>query len=121
MKRKRETGDSMIIFEPSEQSIAKDTVRFTAKDGTSTIGFCDLSLQNGFADIVAVQLQTNDLSIGEGLLRAAFHFAANRGYYMGRFLTADCNSVRSLLPFELKDGVWCNDIPTLLSGTCGKN
>ena len=111
----------MIYFEPAVQSSENGAVRFTAKDGASDVGFCDLLLQNSFADIVAMHLQTKDLSVGEGLLRAAFHYAANRGYYMGRFLMNDCDAVRSLLRFEWKDGVWCNDIPTLLSGTCGKN
>ena len=111
----------MLFFEPREENSERCTVRFAAKDGESVLGCCNLLLHDALADIVLIQLRTDDLSIAEGLLRSAFHYAANRGYYIGCFSAPDCDSIRAILPFERVNGVWQGDIPSLLAGACGKN
>ena len=111
----------MIFFEPDEYRSSTCTVRFTAKDGETALGFCDLLLHDGLADVVSVAQVSEDPLIAEGLLRAALNYAANRSYYTARFSALDRDRVRALLPFEQKDGVWQGDIPTLLAGTCGNN
>jgi len=110
----------MVFFEPLKTD-KPDTVRFAAKDGEVVLGTCDMVLHDQLADLVSVQLETDDLSIGEGLLRAALNYAANRGYYIAACSAPDADAVRSLLPFKLKNEMWQNDIPTLLRGSCGKN
>ena len=109
----------MLFFEPSVINTDACTARFTAKDGDSECGICELLLHHNLADITRVSLQTSDLSIGEGLLRAALNFAANRGYYMAVFSAKDAEKVRARLPFEEKNGRLQGDIPSLLAGTCG--
>ena len=111
----------MLFFEPHELNTPSCSVRFSAKDGETTLGFCDLLLHDSLADVVSIRLDTDDLTIGEGLFRAAFNYAANRGYYIGCCSAPDCDAVRSAMPFVCKDGVWQGDLPSLLAGTCGKN
>lgn len=111
----------MIYFKPNVLTTASCTVRFQAIDDDQILGTCDLLLHDDLADIVAVRLNHNDLSVGEGLFRTAYNFAANRGFYIGCCSAADHEAVRSMFPFEWKNGMWRNDIPTLLAGTCGKN
>ena len=109
----------MLFFEPTVINSESCTARFTANDGDIRLGICELLLHNNLADITAVSLKTDDLSIGEGLLRAALNFAANRGYYMAVFSAKDAENVRRRLPFEEKNGSFRGDIPSLLAGTCG--
>lgn len=111
----------MLFFEPTEIHSAACTVRFTAKDGADVRGICELLLHDGLADVVLCRLSSGDLSVAEGLLRAAFNYAANRGCYIGCFSVPDSDEMRRLLPFEWKHGRWCNDIPTLLRGACRGN
>ena len=109
----------MLFFEPTVLNDAACTARFTAKDGDTVLGTCDLLLHDGVADLVAVQLTADDCSVGEGLFRAALNFAANRDYYIGVCSAPDAQDVRARLPFREKDGQWQGDIPSLLMGTCG--
>lgn len=109
----------MLFFEPTVLNSEHCTARFTAKDGDASLGVCELLLHDRLADITAISLQTEDLSIGEGLLRAALNFAANRGYYMAVFSAKDAEAVQRRLPFEQKNGRLQGDIPSLLAGTCG--
>ena len=109
----------MLFFEPTVINSESCTARFIAKDGDIRLGICELLLHNNLADITAVSLKTDDLSIGEGLLRAALNFAANRGYYMAVFSAKDAEAVQMRLPFEQKNGRLQGDIPSLLAGTCG--
>ncbi len=111
----------MIFFEPTECLSSACTVRFTAKNAEMNLGTCDLLLHDGFADLVSVSMFCSDLSVAEGLMRAALNYAANRGCYMACFSAENAADYRALLPFEEKEGVWRGDIPSLLSGSCGKN
>ena len=109
----------MLFFEPTLMNNDTCTAVFTAKDGDTALGTCELLLHDAVADIAAIRLSTEDLSIGEGLLRAALNFAANRGYYMAVCTAKNADAVRARLPFEEKNGRFQNDIPSLLAGTCG--
>ena len=111
----------MLYFEPTEMNTADCTVRFTAKDGDTEYGSCDLLLHDQVADLVSCALSVPDPIIGEGLFRAALHYAANRGYYIGVCSAPQADAVRARLAFLEKDGRWCNDIPTLLTGHCCEN
>lgn len=109
----------MLFFEPTVIGSDSCTALFTAKNADTALGTCSLLLHDNVADITAVCLQTDDLSIGEGLLRAALNFAANRGLYMAVFSAGDADAVRRMLPFAEKNGRFQGDIPSLLAGTCG--
>ena len=108
----------MIFFEPEEVNSDICTARFTATDGASVLGICDLLVHNGVADLVSLRLDTPELSIGEGLIRAALHYAANRGIYLAVYSAKGVDAVRSRMAFCLQNGQWRNDIPTLLMGSC---
>ena len=57
---------------------------------------------------------------GEGLVRSALNFAANRNAYMSR---ANVGRVEKepfiTLGFEEKNGFYESDIPSALTGSCG--
>jgi hypothetical protein len=111
----------MLVFEPKEVLSAACTTRFTTKENGALLGACDLVLRAGKAHITACSLSSGDLSAGEGLLRSALNYAANRGCYIACFSAPDADAVRALLPFEYKNECWCGDIPTLLRGACRGN
>ena len=111
----------MLFFEPTVLNTDDCTVRFSAKDGESLLGSCDLLLRDNEAEIVALNRADNDPETAEGLFRAAHNFAANRGGYITVCSALGADDVRDLLGFEQRDGRWQNDIPTLLTGRCHKN
>ncbi|MBR3552346.1 MAG: hypothetical protein IKN72_03050 [Clostridia bacterium] len=107
----------MLFFKPTTVGSDTVTVRFDALDGDICLGSCDLLIHDGAADVT--QLSAEDAETGEGLLRAALNYAANRGVYMAVCTAKDADAFTSLLPFEDRGGVLTNDIPTLLTGCCG--
>ena len=111
----------MLFFEPTVLNSEHCTARFTANDGDIRLGICDLLLHNNLADITAVSLKTDDLSIGEGLLRAAYNYAANKGAYWGVCSAENAGEITARLRFETEDGMPQGDIPTLLTGFCDRH
>ena len=107
----------MIFFEPIHQQ--DGTIRFCAIENGQSPGACVLKLDGDFASIVSLDLAENNAMIGEGLFRAAFNYAANQGAYMGVCEAENAEAVVSRMRFERKNGRLCNDIPTLLMGSCG--
>ena len=107
----------MLFFKPTTVGSDTVTVRFDALDGEVCRGTCSLLVRDGAADVT--QLSAEDAETGEGLLRAALNYAANRGVYMAVCTAKDAESITARLPFENRGGVLTNDIPTLLTGRCG--
>ena len=107
----------MLFFKPT--AIGSDTVtaRFDALDGECCLGSCELWIHDETADVTTIT--ADDAEVGEGLVRAALSFAANRGVYMAVCTAKDAEAVTARLPFEKRGGVLGNDIPTLLTGCCG--
>ena len=106
----------MIFFQPTEIGSDCCTARFDALDGETNCGSCTLLIQGGTADLTA--LDAADADIGEGLFRAALNYAANKGVYMAVCSAKNADAVIARMRFEYQDGVWQNDIPTLLLGSC---
>lgn len=76
---------------------------------------------DGYRCEVFVDVPTlDDKELIEGLLRAALHFAANRGAYIAVCRDKSIRDVLLLLGFTQTDGVFEGEIPTLLQGHCCK-
>ena len=109
----------MIYFAPHAVGTDACAAYFEALDGEACLGVCRLRLDGNRADVFELSLTDGDAGIGEGLLRAAYHFAANKGAYWGVCSAEADKAVTARLRFESRNGVLENDIPTLLTGTCG--
>ena len=108
----------MIYFKPNY--IDEETEEFNALDGDELLGSCRLSYGKEPADVFQLSLASNDAYVGEGLLRAAFNFAANKGIYMGSCSADGVDFIVKKMNFEYKNGVYINDIPSILMGSCCK-
>lgn len=108
----------MIYFAPNIVDTPDCTAYFEALDGETSLGVCKLRIDGVTADVYEIELSDGSAEIGEGLLRAAYNFAANKGAYWGVCSAPDAEAVTKRLRFETVNGRPENDIPTLLSGTC---
>ena len=108
----------MIYFAPYSEDGGR-SVTFRALDGEACLGSCRMLIDANTADVAELVLTGGDAAIGEGLLRAAYNFAANKGAYWGVCSAKNAESSVARLRFDLVNGRPENDIPTLLTGTCG--
>ncbi len=109
----------MIFFKPNQ--IDENKVLFEALESEIKIGECVLILGKKYADVNSLTFNSDKPYAVEGLLRSAYNFAANKNYYMG---TCSCKNIDGFLNkmnFELKDGIYVSDIPSILTGSCLKN
>ena len=109
----------MIFFKPHAQPDGE--AYFEALEGDVCLGTCRLRFDGGKADVYALSLTDGNAETGEGLLRAAYHFAANRGAYWGLCSAPGAAAVIARLRFDETAVPPQNDIPTLLSGHCKMN
>lgn len=109
----------MIFFKP----IAVDTcyVKFQALENEEKIGECLLDLSGKNADVSSLNFNSDKPYAVEGLLRAAYNYAATKNFYIA---TCSCKNIDSFcekMNFSIKDGVYYSDIPSILMGSCCKN
>ena len=108
----------MIYFAPHIVNTPECAAYFEALDGETLLGVCRLRIDGVSADVYEIALSGGDAEIGEGLLRAAYNFAANKGAYWGVCSAPNAEPITSRLRFETANGRPENDIPTLLTGAC---
>ncbi len=108
----------MIFFAPHPVDSAECTAWFEALDGAAVLGTCRLLIDGNTADVFELSLTGGSAEIGEGLLRAAYNYAANKGAYWGVCSAKNAEQAVSRLRFETVNGRPENDIPTLLTGCC---
>lgn len=111
----------MIFFKPTAVNSSSCTAVFEALEGADKLGECRLLLNGSYADVYFLSYSQKTPEIGEGLLRSAYNYAANHSAYIGTLSAKEPESASKLLNFEYSNGVYFNDIPSLLSGTCKKN
>ncbi len=108
----------MIFFKPFEVLSSDCTAIFRAFENEDKLGECRLLLKGNEADVYFLEYSELRPEIGEGLLKSAYNYAANRGAYIGSLSVKDSGGAHLLLDFNEKDGVLSNDIPSLLVGHC---
>lgn len=116
----------MYIFKPITDKdelskIFSDDVNggYVGFEGEKIIGKCSLLVDGYTVTVKTVEFDKDKPDIGEGLLRAALNFGANRNAYFAYCSCENAVDVMKLMGFEENDGVFSGDIPTLLGGSCG--
>lgn len=111
----------MIFFKPTEVLSGECTAVFEAFDGADKLGECCLLVNGNLCDVFRLLYDVESPEIGEGLLKSAFNYAANHGAYIGTLSADDKGKAHKYLNFEFRNGIYVNDIPTLLAGHCSCN
>lgn len=116
----------MYIFKPvtDEKLLSElfsDEVNggYVGFEGNEIIGRCSLLVDGQKVIVKTVEFDKDKPDVGEGLLRAALNFGANRNAYYAYCSCENAIEVMKLMGFEENDGVFSGDIPTLLGGSCG--
>ena len=108
----------MIFFKPTEVLTGECTAIFEAFSGADKLGQCRLLIDGNTGDVFFLEYDVSYPEIGEGLLKSAYNYAANHGAYIGKLSAKDSGRAHTFLNFEFKNGVYSNDIPSLLAGHC---
>lgn len=116
----------MYIFKPISDvsklsEIFSDNVNggYIGYEGNEIIGKCSLLVDGYNVTVKTIDFDKDKPDVGEGLMRAALNFGANRNAYYAFCSCENAIDVMKLMGFEEKDGVYSGDIPTLLGGSCG--
>jgi len=117
----------MYIFKPlaDKDEISKlygvtGDFAYIGYDGDEAIGGCTAVINGSCVTVTKMVFDEDKLEFGEGLIRSALNYAANRNAYMARCECENTESILKLMGFEKnKDGIYEGDIPTLLGGSCG--
>ncbi len=91
---------------------------YTALENDLPLGKCLVRVQGNECRILQIETQSADALLCELLVRAALHFAANRGAFTARCALPQYKSTLLTLGFREQDGEFCGEIPTLLQGSC---
>lgn len=110
----------MIFFKPHfDRKKAEKTV-FEAIENGESCGKCTMVFESNKAVITSLEYDKDRPYLVEGLIKAAFNFAANNNYYMGYCKCSDIASFLEKMNLEKADGVYFGDIPSILMGNCCK-
>ncbi len=88
-------------------------------EGDEIIGKCSLYVDGHIVTVKTIDFDKDKPDIGEGLIRAALNFGANRNAYYAYCSCENAVEIMKLMGFEENDGIYSGDIPTLLGGSCG--
>ena len=108
----------MIFFDNKISADAEKVIEFTAYENDVDEGRCILDLSSQYAHLTFACYNEGKPYIAEGLVRAAFNYAANKGFYMGMCSCESIYSVLEKMNFEKENGAYVNDIPSILMGKC---
>lgn len=108
----------MIFFKHRKIDNNENEIEFEALYNDVSIGSCVLFLGNESADITQISYNKDYPFIVEGLIKAAFNFAANRNYYIGICNVSGIDELLSRMNFNKTEKGFSNDIPTILMGSC---
>ena len=76
---------------------------------------------NGYSmDILFVEAVDDDPKTIEGLIRSSLNYGGNRNVYMANYIAENGIDVAVMLGFEINNGIYAGDIPSLLQGSCCK-
>ena len=108
----------MIFFDHKVNTDNEKIIKFTALENEVNEGECTLDLTADQAEVNFITFNKNKPYIAEGLIRAAFNFAANNGFYIGKCSCENVFDVLNKMNFENRNGIYINDIPSILMGKC---
>ena len=109
----------MIFFKNTVLDSEGKAIKFQALDNDTLLGECTLVLGEKYAEVTNLSFEQNAMFIAEGLLKSAYNYAALKNYYMAKCSVNGIDTLLKKLNFQLKDGEYVNDIPSVLMGSCG--
>lgn len=108
----------MIFFESTVNS--DNTITFKAVENDKSYGNCILDLNGKKAVLYRISYDSEKPYIAEGLIKAAFNYAALKNYYIGECVCENIDSLLLRLGFKKTENTYVSDIPSILMGTCCK-
>ena len=108
----------MIFFNHSKIDSDGKYIEFEALCDNKTLGKCTLFLGEDAAEITEISYDESNAYIIDGIIKAAFNYAANRNYYMGICSAEGADKYISAMNFCKTEKGYCNDIPSILMGSC---
>ncbi len=109
----------MIFFKNTVSPHSESTIYFEAFEDDVSMGKCTLILEEKYALVSDIAYNSGTIHIAEGLIKSAFNYACLKNYYIGRCTSKGVDSLLEKMGFYKKDGVYENDIPSILIGSCG--
>lgn len=110
----------MIYFKPVYLDDSQLKIKFEAIENDCLSGSCFLTIDGSKAIIESVDCSEHKPYIIDGLIKSAFNYATIKNCYMGYCKCGNIAAFLDRMNFEKKDGVYFNDIPTILQGNCCK-
>ena len=111
----------MIHFRPVVTSESANEVCFEAIENDVVCGVCHMIYSSDKATVDFLSFDSNKAYLVEGLIKSAFNFAVMKSVYMGYCTCKNITAYLDKMNFEKQDGVYYNDIPSILQGNCCKN
>lgn len=108
----------MITFQHTTDTENANVTVFEAVEDGKLLGKCLLKRSDNTAEIFALSHLENHSYIVEGLVKSALNFASFKGAYIGIFSARGYDKALIEMGFEFVNGVYKNDIPTILMGKC---
>ena len=108
----------MIFFRNTVCDADDRVIYFEAVENDVVSGNCTLVLRDRYAEVTKLEFDGKTTFIAEGLLKSAYNYAALRNFYMAKCNITSLNALLLRLGFQLKDGEYTSDIPTILMGSC---
>lgn len=108
----------MIFFRNTICGTDNRVIYFEAIENDEVLGCCTLVLSENFAEVTKLDFDGKSMFIAEGLLKAAYNYAAIKNFYMAKCNVSDIDILLKKLGFQFVSGEYITDIPTILMGSC---
>lgn len=110
----------MIFFKNEINPDNPSEITFEAVENSEICGSCRMIITDAKAVVKSISFDPDKLYIAEGLIKSAFNFATSKNCYMGYCECENFNGFLDRMNFEKSNGIYYNDIPTILMGNCCK-
>ena len=108
----------MIFFKSTVSPDSDKKIIFEAIENDSIYATCTLILDGSKAEIVSLTCDESKPYIREGIIKSAFNYACIKNCYMGYINIKKEISPLCAKAFHEENGIYFNDIPTILQGNC---
>lgn len=108
----------MLFFKP--ETVNDSIYKFFAYEDDINCGYCMLKIDAISADVYELEFNKDKPYLVEGLLRSAYNFASFKNIYMGKCSCKNIDVFLDNMNFEKSNGIYANDIPSILMGSCCK-
>lgn len=109
----------MIFFKHTE--ISENVIKFEAIESDISTGECVLDLREKNALVSFVSYPSDKPFLAEGLIKAAYNYAATKNFYMAECTCTNIEALLLRLGFIKTGETYSLDIPSVLMGSCCKN